>query len=578
MEKDKINNIIRLLITILLVVIFSLSVVSLIQKIAMSKVEEVSYNEFINLVNKNKVESVKINFISEKFLFKTKDKVFKTDNPKDDSFKKFLLKKDIDVSVVSISTMEVLLQMCLLLPRVFVFMFLIKIIIDSMGRFEKKKTLVVDVPDVTFNNIAGYSEPKKDMEFLIKFLKNPHKYYKMGAKLPKGIILYGPPGTGKTLVAKAIAGEAGVPFFSVSGSDFVEMYVGLGAKRVRGLFEDARKNAPCIVFIDEIDAIGTKRGGYGGNSEKDQTINALLAELDGFDTREPIIVIAATNRVEDLDPALIRPGRFDRHIAVNLPDKRERLEILKIYVKNKEIDKDVCLEELAELTIGFSGAGLEALINEATIIAVNNGANIVRKKDIDDAYFKIVMKGHKKNNKKNIDKKEKKLIAYHEAGHALCAKLLTNNSVPKVTIIPSTSGAGGATFNIPQKLGLFSKKEILNEIKVLYGGRVAEYMLTEDENEITTGASQDIKQATKYIKKYFNEFGMSEKFGMLNLDVLDKAELSLGVEEAIKLSNKLYKETLELLKNNKDKLDEIAKELIEKETLNEKDLDRIIFN
>ena len=348
------------------------------------------------------------------------------------------------------------------------------------------------------------------------------------------------------------------------------MYVGLGAKRVRELFEDARKKAPCIVFIDEIDAIGTHRGAYGGNSEKDQTINALLAELDGFSQRESIVVIAATNRIEDLDPALIRPGRFDKHIAVNLPDYEDRLEILKIYAKDKKLADDVDLEELAKLTIGFSGAGLEALMNEAAIIAVNKGADKIRKEDIDDAYFKMVVKGHKKENR-NTNKKEIELIAYHEAGHALCAKLLTDNSVPKVTIIPSTSGYGGVTFNIPNKMGLLTKKEILNNIKVLYAGRAAEYILRGNEEEVTTGAVQDIKQATDYIKRYFSEFGKREKFGMLEIQ-----DEKIITEEAIKFSKQLYNATLELLIENKDKLEKIAEELIIKETLSEEDLDRII--
>ncbi len=534
----------------------------------------VSYNDFIKKVEEGNVEEVVINFSSEKFTFSDKDgKLYETDNPMDDNFKKFLLENDIKVTVINISTHIIIVEILFGVLRFALIVFFFMLVLNKSGikMFEKKENLVVDIPNVTFDNIAGNSESKEDMEFLVKFLKNPEKYYEMGAKLPKGVVLYGPPGTGKTLTARAIAGEAGVPFFSASGSDFVEMYVGLGAKRVRELFEDARKKAPCIIFIDEIDAIGTHRGAYGGNSEKDQTINALLSELDGFSSRESIIVMVATNRIEDLDPALIRPGRFDRHIAINLPDNEDRLEILNIYAKDKKLSDDVDLEELAKLTIGFSGAGLEALMNEAAIMAVNKGVNKIRKEDIDDAYFKMVVKGHKKENRNNADKEEIELVAYHEAGHALCAKLLTDNSVPKVTIIPSTSGYGGVTFNIPNKMGLLTKKEILNNIKVLYAGRAAEFILRKDENEITTGASQDIKQATNYIKKYFSEFGMSEKFGLVEIK-----DEKLIMEEAIRLSKQLYQETIDLLLKNEDKLEKIAKELLINETLNEKDLDRIL--
>lgn len=561
--------------TILFIIILGIIIGSNIANLSKNEsIKTISYNDFIKKVENKEVDEVVINFSDDKFIFSDKKgKLYETDNPMDDNFKKYLLENDIDVSVIKVSPSALFFETFFVILRfgfiVFIFMYVLNK--SGMKILDKKETLVVNVPKITFDNIAGNTETKQDMEFLVKFLKNPKKYHEMGAKLPKGVVLYGPPGTGKTLTAKAIAGEAGVPFFSVSGSDFVEMYVGLGAKRVRELFEDARKNAPCIIFIDEIDAIGTHRGAHGTNSEKDQTINALLSELDGFSPRESIIVIAATNRIEDLDPALIRPGRFDKHIAVNLPDYEDRLEILKIYAKDKKLSEDVNLEELAKLTIGFSGAGLEALMNEAAIIAVNKEADKIRKEDIDDAYFKMVVKGHKKENRKKADEEERKLVAYHEAGHALCAKLLTDNSVPKVTIIPSTSGYGGVTFNIPNKMGLLTKKEILNNIKVLYAGRAAEYILREDNNEITTGAAQDIKQATNYIKRYFSEFGMSEKFGMLGIN-----DEKLITEEAIKLSKKLYGETLTFLTKNKDKLEKIAEELIIKETLSEEDLNRII--
>lgn len=538
--------------------------------------EDISYNEFISSVENKEVKEVFIDFKTEKFKFeKDNEEIFVTDNPKGTDFKKYLLENDIKVSVIGKSTTNVLMEVISLIVRFGFLIFLFRMITKTMdvSIFQKKDAKLTVVPDVRFKNIAGNKETKEDMQFLVDFMKNPKAYHDIGAKLPKGVILYGPPGTGKTLTAKAIAGEAGVPFFTVNGSDFIEMYAGLGAKRVRDLFSEAKKQAPCIIFIDEIDAIGTKRGEQSGNGEKDQTINALLAELDGFNTKEPIITIVATNRVEDLDQALVRAGRFDRHIAIGLPDSQDRLELLNVYAKTKKIEQDVDLNELAKLTIGFSGADIEALMNEAAILAVNQGFKAVREEDIDDAYFKIIMKGHKKKNRKEDNEEELKLVAYHEAGHALCAKLLTTNSVPKVTIIPSTTGAGGVTFNIPKKSGLLTKKEILNNIKVLYAGRAAEYILRQDEDEITTGASQDIKQATNYINGYFAEFGMSEEFGMIQI-----RDEKIILKESIKLSKQLYKETLEFLEENKDKLEMIAEGLLEKETLNEEDLDRIIKN
>ena len=561
-------------ISIIALIVWSLTFIY-VMKISHIKYEKISYNDFIEKVENKEVEKVILDS-SEMIKFVTDGEMYETDNPQDIGFKKYLLENGLEVEVETIDKEEVFFEITFSVMRIGGTILLFVVLIKSMGMelFKKKETLVTDVPKISFRDIAGNNESKEEMKFLVNFLKEPEKYNKMGAKLPKGVVFYGPPGTGKTLTARALAGEAGVPFFSASGSDFVEMYVGLGAKRVRELFDDARNNAPCIVFIDEIDAVGTSRGGRDGNSEKDQTINALLAELDGFNSSKPIVVIIATNRVEDLDKALIRPGRFDRHIAINLPDNRDRLEILNLYAKNKKISSEIDLEELAKLTIGFSGAGLEALINESAIIAVNKSHSEIKKDDIDDAYFKIVTKGNKKQGK-DKNQSEIELTAYHEAGHALCAKLLTDNDVPKVTIIPSTSGYGGATFNIPKRMELLSKKEILNNIRVLYAGRAAEFLLRGNEDEITTGASQDIKQATEYIKSYFCEFGMSEKYGMLSLSSLTD-ESHLIIEKATLLSNKLYKETVQILKENREILNKIAKELIEKETLNEGDLDRII--
>jgi cell division protease FtsH len=536
-----------------------------------SEIEVLKYTEFMKLVEENKIEMVDLRKDSDNILVrKTNGEEFKTDNPNKDEFKENLLNKGIKVENNTPLENKVTSVISSFASFGFTLVLILLIYKTMKPALKEKDSLVKESSKVNFKNVAGNLEAKEDMEFLVDFLKSPNKYKDIGAKLPKGIVLYGPPGTGKTLMAKAVAGEAGVPFYNISGSDFVEMYAGLGAKRVRDLFKKAKKTAPCIIFIDEIDAIGTHRGGVQGHAEKDQTINALLSELDGFDKNDSVIVMAATNRVEDLDSALIRPGRFDRHVSIGLPDYKDRKSILEIYAKNKKLDKSVDLESLANITIGFSGASLEALMNEAAIIAITKGSSVIREQDIDDSYFKITMKGNKKNNR-DINKKDIKLVAFHEAGHALVTKLLTDKHLHKVTIIPSTSGAGGATFAAPKKLGLISKQEILNNIKVLYAGRASEELLTGNIDDVTSGASSDIKQATKYINSYFSELGMSEKFGMLELK-----DDKLYMKDAIKLSNQLYEETLKLLKKNRDKLENIADALIEKETLSGKDVDKIL--
>lgn len=541
---------------------------------AKKKIETVSYNKFMEMVEKDEVKSVEINFGDSKFEFKSTDgNQYETDNPKSTGFKEFLLTNDIEV--VELSKQNIWMNLLMELLRYGMIIGLMVYLFSKMGAgsMMKKPKQLYEVPNITFEDIAGNEESKEDMEFLVEFLKDPAKYAKMGAKFPKGVIFYGEPGTGKTLMARSIAGEAKVPFFSAVGSDFVEMYVGLGARRVRDLFAEARKNAPCIVFIDEIDALGSKRGGDAANSEKDQTINALLGELSGFSPSDGVLVIAATNRIENLDPALIRPGRFDRHIAIRLPEMKDRLEILKLHADNKKLSNDVDLESIAHMTIGFSGAGLETLLNEAAILAVNHGKEEIDMNDIDDAFYKTVMKGNKKKKDEKRDREEIELVAYHEAGHALAAKLLTDNSVPKVTIIPSTSGAGGVTFNIPKKMGLLTKKELLNNIKVLYAGRAAEMILKNDQNLVTTGASADIRQATLDIGRYFNDFGMEDEFGLINVGQI-KSDATL--EASIKLSKKLYGETLDILRENRETLEKIAQALIEKESLSEKELDEIV--
>ena len=537
--------------------------------------KEMSYNEFMNKVDNKEIDKVRIDFDESVFTVKDTDKnKYIVENPKYDNFKKDLLQKDVKVIEYNKIKLRNVIQS--LLPIVSITL-LILLINRSLGSALKKQSqAVAQNTGVTFNDIAGLEPIKKDMEQLVDFIKNPKKYTDKGAKLPKGAILHGDPGTGKTLLAKAMAGEAGVPFFSESGSNFVELFVGQGAKRVRELFKTARENAPCIVFIDEIDAIGKSRGkGIGNNDEREQTLNQLLIEMDGFNNRDGILVVCATNRIDVLDSALIRPGRFDKHICVPIPQTaNERLEIINIYTKNKKFDKDVNLKSLAKETIGFSPADIEALINEATLISVQLNKECVDKECIDKAKFKTMLKGHaKEGTDRNID--EMKLVAWHEAGHALVGKLL-GMDITTVTITPSTSGAGGVTFVAPKKLGLHSVEELKDNVKMVYGGRVAEYLLLKDAEKVTTGASSDIQNATKTIKEMIVNYGMSNKYGMLNLNELGVDDKTI-LEEAVKLSDILYKDTLELLRENENTLEKIANLLLEKETISQDELDKIIY-
>lgn len=534
--------------------------------------KDLSYIKFNQMLADKKIDKVDLIKDADEFIAYSKDIKYKVSNPKTETFKESLLEKGVEVESNK-STAESLTEFSTGLFQILFYSFIIFAVFTLLNvTIKKRDNIVEEVDSVTFKDIAGNNEAKKDMEFLVSFLENPDKYKKMGAKLPKGVVLYGPPGTGKTLMAKAVAGEAGVPFLYANGSDFIEMYAGLGAKRVRDLFNEAKENAPCIVFIDEVDAVGSKRGVGNRSTENDQTINALLAELDGFGSDDDVIVMVATNRLEDLDSALIRPGRFDRHVSIDLPDSKDRKLILERYSKGKKLSPDVDFESLSKITIGFSGATLEALMNEAAIIAVNKGSELIRNEHIEESYSKIAMKGSFKENR-NKDSKEVEIIAYHEAGHALVTKLLTDNHLHKVTIIPSTSGMGGATFTVPKKLSLLSKKDIHSEIKVLYAGRAAEEILAGNKEDVTSGASMDIQQATGIINSYFSELGMSEKFGML---AIDKKEIYM--EEAIELSKQLYSETLSILNENSQLLSEIANKLIEKETISGKEVEEIIQN
>ena len=437
--------------------------------------------------------------------------------------------------------------------------------------------------NVTFKDVAGLEEEKEDLEEIVTFLKNPQKFVKVGARIPKGVLLVGPPGTGKTLMAKAIAGEAGVPFFSISGSDFVEMFVGVGASRVRDLFAEAKKNAPCIVFIDEIDAVARQRGSGlgGGHDEREQTLNQLLVEMDGFGVNEGIIVLAATNRVDILDKAILRPGRFDRKIPVNRPDVKGREEILRVHVKNKPLAEDVNLHEIARTTAGFAGADLENLMNESAIAAAKANRAYITKEDVDKSFIKVGIGGEKKS--RLVPESERRITAYHESGHAILFHLLPHvGPVHLVSIIPTGMGAGGYTMPLPENDNVFmTKGKMLDEIRVSLGGRIAEEMILDD---ITTGASQDIKEASKYARAMVTKYGMSDKLGLINYESNDQEEVFLGrdlghsrvyseevaaeIDEEVKrIVDMCYKEAKAILEENIDILHKCASILLEKERI-----------
>ena len=512
------------------------------------------YLQMIDSYSKSKETS-----IDEKLLPKEGRFKYVTENPGSDTFRESLLKEGIRVfSVKTSQTMNIILSLVLnLLP----FIILLGFMFNFQRRLEPADNeLVTDVPDTKFSNIAGYETLKNDSKFILDFLKNPKAYEKIGARLPNGVLFYGPPGTGKTLMARAIAGEASVPFYKVNGSDFVELYVGLGARRVRNLYKIARENAPCIVFIDEVDSIGGARGGFKGSSEDDKTLTALLNELDGFSAKKGVITIAATNRLQDLDPALVRPGRFDRHVAVPLPNKEERLEILELYKNGKKLSPSIDIEKLASKTIGFSPSELENLLNESAIKAVTRGSEVVEQQDLDDSFLKIIIKGDKKEDQYQSEK-EKKIIAYHEAGHAIVGHML-GKPILEVSVIGTTSGAGGYTLSQPKE-GLRSKMDMKNEVKELYGGRAGETMIVESDDEITVGALSDIEQATKIISNYIKILGLNGS--LINLEELGMRRPNDEIiEQARQISSELFEETVAILKANRRKLDKLAETLLDK--------------
>lgn len=548
----------------------------------------ITYNEFLRALDEQKVEKVYINdqdTISGVF----KDKAeFITDNPRTENFKEFLLKKDVIVEEAGQKDRMVQAGSSLLLLTVLVgslYLFTRKAVGQAQSNMSKVGSMAIKPEEdvrVTFNDVAGNEEALESMKEVIDFIKNPEKYARYGARLPRGVILYGPPGTGKTLLAKAVAGEAGVPFYAVSGSDFVQIYVGVGASRIRHLFKKAREAKKCVIFIDEIDALGKKRDGGidgGGNDERDQTLNALLSEMSGFQDNEGIVVIAATNRLDTLDEALLRPGRFDRHIEIGLPDINARKKILKLHSKNKPLAESVDIEELAYQTVYFSGAKLESLMNEAAIFAARRNSGRIEMQDIEKAFYTVVA-GFEKKDRSSISEEDRKITAFHEAGHALITRLLVpENRVTKVTIIPSTKGAGGFSMSIPPDRMYYKKKDMENSIRIMLAGRGAEEVIFGQDN-ITTGAANDLERATEIILNMVRRFGMKSSSGLLNYDVLYRngmQQLQSDILEECKMTlATLYEEVKDILIKNKNLLSAIAQSLLEKETLNEKDLDKII--
>ena len=462
---------------------------------------------------------------------------------------------------------------------------------SKMANFGKSRAkMVVEVKNMDFSKVAGLKEEKEELEEIVDFLKNPNKYIMLGARIPKGILLEGPPGTGKTLLAKATAGEAGVPFFTISGSDFVEMFVGVGASRVRDLFAEAKKNAPCIIFIDEIDAVARRRGTGmgGGHDEREQTLNQMLVEMDGFGVNEGIIVMAATNRVDILDPAILRPGRFDRKVLVGRPDVKGRKEILEVHAKNKPIGDDVDLEQIARITSGFTGADLENLLNEASILAAKAGKHFLTQAEINQAMIKVGIGKEKKS--RIISEKEKRITAYHESGHAILFHVLPDvGPVHTVSVIPTGAGAAGYTMPLPGKDEMFlTKGKMLQEIMVDLGGRIAEELILDD---ITTGASQDIKQATATAKATVTKYGFSDKLGLINYDD-ESDDVFIGRdlahskgygentasaidEEVREIVDTCYKKAKKIIEDHMEQLHASAALLMEKEKIGREEFESL---
>jgi len=568
------------------------------------------YNDFQKDLSQGKVKSVTINQNKEiptgqiiiKLKDNSKEEVYVTDvNKVIDDLNAYNKKaaKDINPTIKDVDRDSVFLTT--ILPMVFMGIIVLVVIMmmnanagggaGKMANFGKNKAKkVVDVKDMDFSKVAGLQEEKEELEEIVDFLKNPRKYIDLGARIPKGVLLEGPPGTGKTLLAKATAGEAKVPFFTISGSDFVEMFVGVGASRVRDLFAEAKKNLPCIIFIDEIDAVARRRGTGmgGGHDEREQTLNQLLVEMDGFGPNEGVIVMAATNRVDILDPAIMRPGRFDRKVVVGRPDVRGREEILKVHAKNKPLGDNVDFEEIARITAGFTGADLENLINEAAIYAAEHNQGYITQEDLNRALIKVGVGKEKKS--KIISPEEKRITAYHESGHAILFHVLPKvGPVHTISVIPTGLGAAGYTMPLPEKDEMFmTKGKMLQEIMVSMGGRIAEELVLDD---VTTGASQDIKQATAAAKAMVTKYGFSDKLGFINYDD-DSDDVFIGYdlahskgygektaseidEEVRNIVDTCYREAKAIIEANIDVLHKSAQVLMEKEKITREEFEAL---
>ena len=561
-----------------------------------NKVKEVDYGTFLTMVEGKEVSKVELNGDTIYFTDNSEEpKYYETTTFDDPNLVNRLEDAGCEFGRVAQQEMNPLLSFFLvwILPLLIFWalgQWLAKKMMAKMGggaagnpfmQFGKSnaKVYVESTTGITFQDVAGEDEAKELLTEIVDFLKNPNMYTSLGARIPKGILLVGPPGTGKTLLAKAVAGEAGVPFFSISGSEFVEMFVGMGASKVRDLFKQANEKAPCIVFIDEIDTIGKKRdnAGYGGNDEREQTLNQLLTEMDGFDASKGVVILAATNRPDSLDPALLRPGRFDRRIPVELPDLKGREEILKVHAKKVRIGDDIDFNAIARAASGASGAELANMVNEAALRAVRENRKYVTQADLEES-IETVIAGYQKKNQV-LSSKEKLIVSYHEIGHALVAALQTNSApVTKITIIPRTSGALGYTMQVEsEERNLMTQEELINKIATLTGGRCAEKLIF---NSITTGASNDIEQATKLARAMITRYGMSDRFGMVALETQNNpylggdSSLSCSPQTAADIDQMVvdtvkhgYDTAMELLEKNQKKLHELAKYLYEKETI-----------
>ena len=588
------------MIAVLVVLLFNLLAMPW---LAEHQIKDVDYNTFVSMTEQGKIGQVEIQQQSNRILFTSKDEktIYKTAIVPDDGLVQRLLDAGVSTTGEEIQQSSLLVDILGWVLPLVIFIGIGQIISRSMMKKmgggnsmmfnmgkSNAKVYVKSAEGIKFDDVAGEDEAKENLQEVVNYLHDPSKYKDIGASMPKGILLVGPPGTGKTMLAKAVAGEANVPFFSMSGSEFVEMFVGMGASKVRDLFNQAKEKAPCIVFIDEIDAIGQKRSGgqYGGNDEREQTLNQLLTEMDGFDDNNGVIILAATNRPESLDPALTRPGRFDRRVPVELPDLKGREEILKVHARKIKVAEDVDFSKIARMASGASGAELANIVNEAALRAVRDGRRFATQADLEES-IEVVIAGYQKKNAIMTDH-EKKIVSYHEVGHALVAAMQTHSApVQKITIVPRTSGALGYTMQVEEgNHYLMTKEEIENKIATFTGGRAAEEVVF---GSVTTGASNDIEQATKLARAMITRYGMSDEFGMVALETVTNqylggdASLACSAEtqtkidqQMVALVQKQHDKAIRILMDNREKLDELATYLYEKETITGEEFMRIL--